>query len=180
MAPLKNYTTENDCRIRKFIVRILKAFSWGAQVCPRYNISYMPSARDSRRSFIQSSFGNEITNLNIGHDLIINERSLFLCQVASFMRSLSPSRFVTLTATRSKLGSTTYYVWTHPWSSLCRPDVQFRLPATCTTSIVTHSSRITRPRRCFCSGSCPSTCRPTTKWVVVQSFVSTYRRLVDL
>ena len=33
MAPLKNYTTENDWRIRKFIVRILKAFSWGAQVC---------------------------------------------------------------------------------------------------------------------------------------------------
>ena len=25
-------TTENDCRIRKFILRILKAFSWGAQV----------------------------------------------------------------------------------------------------------------------------------------------------
>ena len=32
MAALKTCTTQNDCRIRKFIPRILKAFSWGAQV----------------------------------------------------------------------------------------------------------------------------------------------------
>ena len=118
-----------------------------------------PATSDSRGSFILSSIGNKITDLTKGQ----REVTLFLCQVASCTRSLSPSRFVTRTATRSKHGSTTCSVWTRPLSSPCRQGVQCRLPASCTTSTATRCSRITRRRRCSFSASCLSTCRRTTR-----------------
>ena len=103
--------------------------------------------------------GNKVTDLNIGQ----REVTLFLCQVASFTRSLSPSRSVTRTATRSKRGSTTCSVWTRPLSSPCRQGVRCRLPASCTTSTVIRSSRITKRPRCFFNASCLSTCRRITR-----------------
>ena len=43
MAPLKNTSTENLCRIRNFVLRILKVFSWGAQVYAPHDSDFLPS-----------------------------------------------------------------------------------------------------------------------------------------
>ena len=42
MAPLKKTSTENLCRIRNFFLRILKVFSWGAQVCEQEDAELGP------------------------------------------------------------------------------------------------------------------------------------------
>ena len=43
----KNTSTENVCRIRNFFLRILKVFSWGAQVCDWVALTRRPSGIDS-------------------------------------------------------------------------------------------------------------------------------------